>query len=380
VKIGINFQSKDTCYSGVERYSLGLIGAMAEFAPRHQYVIFTNRSQAVREQVIARDNVVIRQSVYPNSRVFRIAWEHLVLPGLARDEGLDVLHCPNYVCPLRSSVVPCVVTCHDTIALDHPEWCQPSNAFYYKLVLKATANRAACVVAVSRHSAEDVRRRLGIASERVRVVYPGLDSGFNSQLGEKDRSRIRSTYHLPERYLLYVGNIEPRKNLPALLKAYRILRERKLPHKLVLVGQRTWRSSNVLEQVRRTGGSEGIIQLGYVPQPDLPGIYQLADLYVCPSLHEGFGFPPLEAMASGIPVLSSGGGALAETLGDAAYPIDPADPSAIAAGAICLLTDQETRRECIRRGIERSRMFRWELAAQQLQAIYREVVSSPKAG
>jgi glycosyltransferase involved in cell wall biosynthesis len=376
VRIGINFQAKDEDFSGVEYYSLGLIRALVEHAPNNHYVIFTNQPLKVREYIHPHNGVDVRHAAYPRSRACGILWEHLVLPRLADSENLDVLHCPCYVCPILPGKTPYVATIHDVIALDHPEWCQRRNVAYYRLILKASARRAAGVIAVSVQTRDDIQRRLGIESRRIHVVYPGLDADFGARMNERGLARIRETYRLPERFFLHVGNIEPRKNLACLLRAYRLLQRQNWPHKLVLVGQRYWRTREFLEELSRADSSDEIVRTGYVPRKDLPGIYHLADLYVCTSLHEGFGFPPVEAMACGVPVISSNRGSLAETLGNAAYTIDPMDPFHVADAMERMLTDAKLREEYIERGLTRSRMFRWETAASQIQAVYAEAAGA----
>jgi glycosyltransferase involved in cell wall biosynthesis len=382
MRIGINFQAKDECFSGVEYYSLNLIRALTEHAPEHQYVVFTNRPSVVRQWVSPGGDVEIRPSKYPSWRVGRIAWEHLVLPRLARRERLDVLHCPCYIGPCLGGGVPCVVTIHDTIALDHPRWCTRSNAAYYRLLMKASARRAAKIVAVSRRTGRDIQRRLGVESGRIQVVYPGLEGRFTNQSNPSPghQAVLRRKYGLPDKFLLHVGNFEPRKNLGCLLRAVQLLRRQDGSCKLVLVGHRHWGTSELLEELSSAGGSEGIVRTGYVDREDLPGIYRLSEAYVCPSLHEGFGFPPLEAMACGVPVIASDRGSLGETLGDAACTIDPMDPLDISDALHRVLADARFREELIRRGLARSRMFRWETAVRQLLMVYAEAAGAGKTG
>ena len=380
MRIGINFQARDEYFSGVEYYCLNLIGALTEHAPEHQYVVFTNRTSVVRQWISPGGDVEICPAKYPSWRAGRIAWEHLVLPRLARRARLDVLHCPCYIGPCLGGGVPCVVTIHDTIALDHPRWCTRSNAAYYHLAMKASARRAAEIVAVSRRTGRDIQRCLGVEGGKINVVYPGLGERFTSDATPGEQAALRDKYGLPDKFLLHVGNFEPRKNLGCLLRAVQLLRRKDGSCKLVLVGKRHWRTSELLGELSSACGDEGVVRTGYVDRQDLPGVYRLAEAYVCPSLHEGFGFPPLEAMACGVPVIASDRGCLGETLGDAACTIDPTDPLDIADAIARVLSDAGFREELIRRGLARSRMFRWEAAIGQLLTVYALAADAGKTG
>lgn len=375
MRIGINFHTNDENLSGVEYYSLGLIRALARYAAQNRYVVFTNQPDLVERNAGGADNVSVRGVRYSGARLGRILWEHRSLRRVAEREKLDVIHCPSYICPIRPGSVPCVVTIHDTIALDHPRWCKPSNAAYYGLFMKAGARRASRVTVPSLRTAADLQRHVRMEPGKVRVIRPGVDSIFHSRKDRAALSEIRSRYGLPGKYVLFVGNYEPKKNLAGLLRAHELFRKEGHPHSLVIVGRRRWKSGRVLRRISDVEGSGKIICPGYVRREDLPGVYQMASMYVCASLYEGFGFPPLEAMAGGVPVLSSMSGALEETVGDAACRIDPNDPSQIADAMSRMLTDAALRDEHIRRGLARSRSFRWRTAARQLLDLYGELVA-----
>jgi glycosyltransferase involved in cell wall biosynthesis len=170
-----------------------------------------------------------------------------------------------------------------------------------------------------------------------------------------------------------VGNIEPKKNVRALLSLQRRLRQKKLPHKLVMAGKRSWCARTELDQIRSQVAEGNVIVTGYVDRADLPFIYTMADVFVFPSLHEGFGFPPLEAMACGTPVVSSSRGALAETVADAAYIVEPEDTEQIAEAVALMISDSALQQEHIARGLRQTRRFNWERAATETLSVYQEV-------
>ena len=215
MRIGLNLHWFDGRISGVDYYALGLLRAMLCAAPQHEYTLFTNRPDLVLEHIPASERLRIVEAGHVRNRVARVLFEHMELPGLAERHKLDVLHCTNYVAPLRGTSVPYVVTVHDTIALDHPRWCKRANALYYGLALVPSARRAHWIIAVSGRTASDLARRTGLPRSRIRVIYPGIDEIFRPDGDPALQQRVRARYGLPDRYILWVGNIEPKKNVGA---------------------------------------------------------------------------------------------------------------------------------------------------------------------
>ncbi|MCK5605914.1 glycosyltransferase family 4 protein [Candidatus Pacearchaeota archaeon] len=374
MRIGIDFHTNDIYVSGVERYSLGLINALLRTDRQNAYVIFTNQPNLVAENVPASKRLRIRDVNYLGTRAGRILWQHTRLPLLARKEGLDLLHCPHYICPCFDAGVPYVVTVHDTIALDNPQWCKVTNILYFRLMMGLTIKRASRIITVSQCTASSLNRHFPDVGSRVGTVYPGVEEIFNGEKSHRHQNRVRSKYDLPEAYVLFVGNIEPKKNVMQLLRAFKLARQRGIPHKLVLVGKRTWKSKDVWQCIRHQVRAGNVILTGYVKQQDLPYVYQMADVFVFASLYEGFGFPPLEAMACGTPVIASTSGALKETMGTASYTVDPTDHHSIAEAIYLLITHKKVRQKYIELGKEQSRRFCWDKAAEQTRSIYQEVV------
>jgi len=373
MRIGFCLHSFDRAISGVEYYALGLLGGLLRADSGHEYVIYTNQPEMIRPLVpFAQDRTWIVDTGL-RRRVDRIRWEHCQLPTLARRDALAVLHCTSYICPLRRAFHPYVVTIHDTIALDHPRWCKPSNALYFNLLMAQSARTAARVIAVSHQTAADLQRTLGLSAAKVRIIHSGVDAIFRTGVDPEACSRIRSRYRLPDRYVLHVGNIEPKKNTRVLLEVQTRLRRLGLPHKLVLAGSRTWRARRVLSEIRQEVALGNVIQAGYVDRQDLPAVYQMADVFVFPSLYEGFGFPPLEAMACGTPVVSSHRGALKEVLGSAAYPVNPEDGGQITRAVAEMICDRTARQRHIEDGLKQSARFNWDTAARATLAVYAEV-------
>ncbi|HUW19758.1 MAG TPA: glycosyltransferase family 1 protein [Sedimentisphaerales bacterium] len=376
MRIGVNFHSSDRYISGVEYYSLGLLNGLLNVDVRNRYVVFTNRPDLVREYVPSSENLQVVEIERLRTRAARIFWEQTRLPCLCARQGLEVLHCLSYICPVYRMPIPCIVTIHDTIAIDHPEWCKLTNAIYFNLFMETAAKKASCVIALSKCTADDLKRNFRLPCSRIRIVYPGIDSIFRTQKDSSQYSQVRTRYSLPDRYILYVGNIEPKKNIWTLLCVQRKIQQAGLPHKLVIAGKRAWGAEVELDEIARQMASNAVIRLGYVDRSDLPLVYEMADVFVFPSLYEGFGFPPLEAMACGTPVVSSSRGALRETVGRAALVVEPFNLEQITQAVISMIEDSSLREQHIRLGLRRSRLFNWEKAAQQTLSIYEEVLGA----
>ncbi|MFC1676509.1 glycosyltransferase family 4 protein [Planctomycetota bacterium] len=376
MRIGINFHTKDKYISGVEHYSLGLIRSLLHIDSENHYVVFTNMPTLIEDYIASPKKLVVRKLDYLKTRFERILWEHFRLPKIIKTEGLDVLHCPHYILPFKSSTVPYVVTIHDTIAIDHPKWCTPSNALYYNLFMKSTVKKASRVIAPSHSTVTDLKRNFSMYASKFRVIHPGIDTIFNNSQNFLRQAQVKARYNLPEKYILYVGNIEPKKNMQALLRVQKKLQEKSLPHRLVIVGKRSWGSIIELEEIAKMVKSKSLIATGYVDRNDLPFIYKMADVYISLSLYEGFGFTPLEAMASGIPVVSSSRGSLNETIAGAALTVDPYNIAQITQAVLSMITNSTLRDKHIRLGLRKSCLFNWEKAAKQTLSIYEEAIAS----
>ncbi len=373
MRIGLSFHSADGYPSGVEYYALGLLRGLLGIDTKNEYLVYVNQPDLVKQSIPPAPNLTVIPATHCRTRIARILWEHTELPRLCARHGLDVLHCTSYVCPAIRTSVPYVVTIHDTLALDRPGWCKPTNVLYFQLALRRSAQVASRIISVSQQTARDLCRRTSVAPSNIRVVYAGVDDVFCTDGGVLRRRRVRERYSLPDRYILYVGNIEPKKNVSTMLRVQNQLHERGLPHKLVIAGKRSWRARSELKGVERGVASGGVVWIGYADRGDLPSIYQMADVFLFPSLHEGFGFPPLEAMACGTPVVSSSRGALAETAAAAAILVDPDDSEQIAAAVIAAIIDPQLRDRHVNLGLQQSGKFTWASSARATLSVYEEV-------
>jgi len=270
-----------------------------------------------------------------------------------------------------------VVTVHDVAVLRFPELFRPWQRHYTRVVLPCVARRARAVIAVSTATKQDVVELLGVPEDRVTVIANGLTPGIGRVAADSARAReVRTRYALPERFILTVGSVEPRKNLRRLIEAVRLVAERSDTRDIALVhaGPEGWLSQDIPD-VARSRGNGRVRFLGHVSDEDLVGLYSLARCCAYPSLWEGFGFPVVEAMASGCPVLTSRVSSLPEIAGDAALLVEPTSIEEIADGLTRLWTDDALCTRLARRGIERAKAFSWERTAAETVAVYDAALS-----
>ncbi len=304
--------------------------------------------------------------------------EQIAIPLALRREKVTLFHSPHYVLP---PLVPCrsVVTIHDCIHLMFPQYLPNRLALSYaRTSIGMATRRATRIMTVSESSKRDILRFFDTEPGRIDVIYNAYDERFGVEPREEDVVRVRERYQLHDEFVLYAGNVKPHKNLERLIEAFHIVRNRGLDHlKLVLIGDEISRYSALRRAVHRHQLHKYVRFLGYLPEETLAVMYRLAGVFVFPSLYEGFGLPPLEAMASGTPVVTSNVSSLPEVAGAAAVLVDPYDPAAIADGIFQVLTDEELRRDLRRKGLTRARQFSWESSVRRVREIYGEVSAMP---
>jgi glycosyltransferase involved in cell wall biosynthesis len=248
------------------------------------------------------------------------------------------------------------------------------SARYYGQIDQAV-RRTDHIIAVSESTRQDAIKLLGVPERKITVIHEAANPMFRQLDAEEARRHVAKTYNLDQGYILFVSTIEPRKNLPALLQAYRkLLDDYKRPEKLVLAGSRGWLSDEVYQMVETLHLGDRVRFLGRVPTEHLVHLYNAARLLVHPSFYEGFGLPPLEAMTCGTPVVVSNVSALPEVVGDAAWLIDPHDIDGLTVAMWRILTDNDIRSSLIAKGLKRAQMFSWERAAHETLEVYRRVV------
>lgn len=311
------------------------------------------------------------RSRWPTGRVpTRVLWEHLVQPWTLHQIGADLVHGPVFIAPLFSTC-PAVITIHDLSFIRLPHLFRPANRLYLTTMTRLSARRARRLIAVSAHTAAESAELLGVPMERIDVIYHGVDPIFHP-LPDDEVEAFRQKQGLPDRFVLCVGTLEPRKNHTRLVEAFARIHDGK--SKLVLVGGKGWLYDELFAKVETLGLNDAVIFQGFVTNEDLPLWYNAATVFAYPSLYEGFGMPILEAQACGTAVMTSTVPPLPETAGDAALLADPYDVEEVAEKLDRLLTDKSLRSELEEQGLAHARQFTWTRTAQETERVYRRAI------
>ena len=369
MKIGLIADRIGLGTGGLETYERGLIQGLMRLDHQNHYQIFCRFRGAWGSKVPFPGNFAFTP-VYPHSTWLRFI---LGLPLSLRQASLDLVHmcfAPPLIFP-----GPTVITVHDLYPFFCPNTLPQFIALRLRFLLSRGIKSAARIIAVSEVTKQDVVKIFGIDPQRIEVIHLGVDAHYQPGIGKCQIDSVLRRYGLPENYLLYVGRVEPRKNLSKLFEACRILKEgRKLSHKLVVVGKIEPWDKGSLALVRQMGLDNDIVFPGYVAEDDLPALYNGAAAFVFPSLFEGFGLPPLEAMACGVPVIASHIPTHAEILGEAALYFDPNDAEGMASTINQGLKDDDLRKELRAKGLSRAALFTWEETARRTLEVYRSVI------
>jgi glycosyltransferase involved in cell wall biosynthesis len=302
--------------------------------------------------------------------------EHVEVPWRLWRAGVALFHSPHYVLPL---FVPCpaVVTIHDCIHLRFPQYLPSRLGYAYaRTALWVATHRSARVFTVSEASKRDILEYFNVPESKVAVIYNAIDERFSEEPVAEEVMRVKERYQLNDPFILYAGNIKPHKNLERLIEAFHIIRKGELEYvKLLIIGDEISKYAALRRTVHRYKLHKHVRFFGFVPDATLAILYRLARVFVFPSLYEGFGLPPLEAMASGTPVITSNVSSLPEVVGDAAMLIDPYQPDAIAGAMRRVMLDDRLRDDMRERGLMRAREFSWGRSVTRIKEIYDEVMA-----
>jgi len=370
VRIGIDAQPLGGEKSGVGYYTEQLIRALEIVERKNEYVLFSTRDF----DLPLSDATRFRKRITPY--VWGYAWMQVGQPVQILRERLDVYHGPNFVVPLAAPC-PTVVTVHDLSSFIMREKHRWMNNVIQRVLVPPSARRSRAIIAVSETTRNDVVRILGVPERKIRVIPEAVDRIFEPVEDNVSRDRVLRKLGLPQKYILFLGTLEPRKNIPTLMEAYaRLIHSGDIDHWLVLAGGQGWGGDAIQQKMRSLGIEAHVKFTGYVDREDMPALYSMADVFVYPSLYEGFGLPPLEAMACGIPTIVSDGSSLNSVVADAGLKIDPLNVSSLADAMRRVLFDQSLRRELVHRGKKRVQCYSWEATARETLALYQEVVSA----
>jgi glycosyltransferase involved in cell wall biosynthesis len=367
VRIGIDARKLHDF--GIGTYIRNLLQELARMDHETEFVILSRPDDSVAVTTLGENFRVVKETAGNYSLA-----EQVKIPMDLRRERVDLFHAPHYVLPPLVRC-PSVVTIHDCIHLMFPQYLPNRwSLAYARTSITLAAKRSTRVLTVSESSKRDILRFVDIPPGKIDVIYNAYDERFRDVPNEEAVARVRERFQLQDQFVLYAGNVKPHKNLERLIEAFHLVRSRGLDHlKLVLIGDEISKYTALRRAVHRHQLHKYVRFLGFLPLDTLAVLYRLAGVFVFPSLYEGFGLPPLEAMASGTPVVTSNVSSLPEVAGNAAVLVDPYSASAIADGIYRVLTDDTLRMDLKRRGIERATQFSWESSVRRVREIYGQI-------
>jgi len=370
--IAIDAHSVGAQLAGNESYITNLIEALAEIDSINQYTLYVTRPDSAKRFAHRWPNFRLRTTL-PHTPLVRVP---LTLSAELRRHPVDVLHVqftapPFCPCPVVASI-------HD-LSFEHlPETFKRRSRIQLRLTVRQTARRAAKILTLSEHGRNDIIKTYGVEPERISVTPLAAPAHFAPVTDSTELTRVRENYGISGAYILCVGSIQPRKNLPRLIAAYASLRsarpEAKLPQ-LVIVGKKAWLYDETLRAVAEHGVKDDIRVTGYVPESDLPALYSGALCFVYPSYFEGFGLPVVEAMQCGTPVITGNRTSLPEVVGDAGLLVDPFDEEQLAAAMGRLIDDSDLASELRVKGLQRARKFSWHQTARLTLKAYEQAAA-----
>jgi glycosyltransferase involved in cell wall biosynthesis len=356
--------------AGVSRYIYNLLVHLSEADPEGDYAVFLNSRCS-----LPMSSKQKRSRLPTQKPLVRILWEQFLQPPQLVAAGIALLHSPLNIQPV---LLPCrgVITVMDLTFVVYPGSFKPLQRVYQKVLTGLSARRASRVIAISSSTAKDLTRFFAVPETKTTVIPLGVDATYRPIRDESALASFRLRHSLPEKFILFVGTLEPRKNLVMLLHAYaQFKRQANSNHKLVLAGGKGWFYQPIFATVEELGLQADVLLPGFVPEDELPLWYNTADVFVYPSLYEGFGLPPLEAMACGKPAAVADASSLPEVVGDAALRVDPHQPEEWAAALLRLCQDASLRSDLAARALDRAQQFSWTRMAQQTVQVYRDVLA-----
>ena len=388
MKIGVNALFLQTPASGSGQYLIHLLNALAEIDQQNEYILLGATLQENPPLRSPWERFPYQVSPVPtlarsNENIEKLVWEQLTGPQAARKAGVDLLHVPYFAPPLFPRT-PTVVTIHDVIPLRLPLYRAGARVEAYMRLVARAASKATLIITVSQHARQDIMDVLHVPAERIRVIYEAAGDEYTPVTDAATLATARGRYGLGEQYIFYLGGLDQRKNVLQLVRAFaHLYRQLDNPSLQLFISGNPEKKINepLFPDPRPVAAELGVadkIIYRFVEEEDKPAVYSGASLFVFPSLYEGFGLPPLEAMSCGAPVICSNRTSLPEVVGDAAISVDPDDIQAMAEAMRSVLTDSTLRDNLRARSLQRAAQFSWRKAAKETLAVYEEALARRK--
>lgn len=390
-KIGIDIRCLiEGRRTGVEEYTLNLLEHIFSTDAENEYILFLNsfqRPKADFSWLAKYPNVTLRQFRFPNKLLNFLFW-YFNWPKIDQlIGGTDVFFMPNIIFGSISRQTKLVVTVHDLSFERYPETFNRKRVWWHMFINpRKIAARADRIIAVSESTAFDLRDLYGIKAEKIRVIHSGIPDFQIINRNDEKLLSVKEKYNLPYRFILYFGTIEPRKNIAAISRAYNQLMKMAEEegnaelgkYKLVIAGSQGWLADGIFREIKRSRYRENIQVVNFVAAEDKEYFFNLASLFIYPSFFEGFGFPPLEAMKCGVPVITSNNSSLPEIVGKAGVMIDPDKPDELRRAIVQILMDRKFAEQLIAAGLENVQRFSWQKAAGEFLSLIRELTEKAK--
>jgi len=373
--IGIDIRVIGKKCTGDEVYFFNLVKNLAAIDKANKYFLFTDRDQE-KDSDLARE--IEKLELGSNFKIIflnspnRFWWNLWALPNYLRQNPVDIFH-TQYIAPFwLPKNIKLVLTIHDISFNFFPKYIKKSDLFFLKTLLPRSIRRADKIITVSQSEQEQIINFYKIQPEKIDFVYNGVDyENFAKEFSEEEKEKVRQKYNLPQKFLLYIGTFQPRKNIPVLIEAIK-----SLDIKLILAGNRNVRNfdKKINEVIEKNNFQNKVIFPGWIDEEDKPALLQIADCFVFPSLYEGFGIPIVEAMAAGTPVISSNKTSLPEVGKDGALFCDPKNTDEFSKRIYQAIADENLKADIIKRGSEIAKLYSWQKTAEKTLNMYKSLM------
>jgi glycosyltransferase involved in cell wall biosynthesis len=374
MKVAIDVRTVLSNRSGVGNYVLNLIQNLRQVDPDTEYFFLGLRKNLpLLGTLVKEQNSMVTLFTHENHPLSDF-WEHFVLPIRLTKNKIDVFHGPASLIPFRKNHYRVVVTIHDLVAFLFPETIPRKYGSYMRYLLRQGVKKADKIISVSYHTRQDLVDILKVPPEKIIVIHEAPSPIFRPYHQNEVRAQLEQRYGITKKYIYHLGNIEPRKNLIVLMEAFtKVCQEFGSEYQLVVSGQKGWLIRSLSRFLKNYPVLDQVFFTGYIPMEDLPLLMNGAEVFVFPSLYEGFGLPVLEAMSCGTPVISSNVSSIPEIVGSAGVLVDPNDSSGLAEQIVHLLKNTDERNRLGQAGLEKAAHFSWIDAAQKTLQVYRSV-------
>jgi len=379
MKIGIDIRSLiNVQYSGISEYTLNLVKEILKLDSKNQYILFYNSFKDVKNKIpeFKQKNAEIVCTRYPN-KIFNYLMQKVAFyPKLDKFLGVDIFWAPHINFIQLSKRCRSILTIHDLSFIRYPKYFSfRKNIWHQAINVEKLIKKVDTIITVSKNTKDDIMDLYSIPDNKIKVIHSGIGRQYKViDRDDKNLGSVKKKYGLPKKFILFLGTLEPRKNIEGIIRAYNEFREKNpglSDYKLIIAGGRGWKSDKIFREYNKSKFRKDIKFLGYIVDEDKVYIYNLAALFIYPSFYEGFGFPPLEAMACGLPVITSFSSSLPEIVGKAALIVDPYNINEISTAIRELITNNNLKKLLLAKGLNRASKFNWEYSARKYLEVFK---------